>query len=1745
MLKNKLQKLLCILIHVSGFIAPLQAEGTKQLSPTATDMVHLYLCNTSNNSFGRYDGVDNQRLYIHISNPSTEQIFLGFAQARSAIAYPCSGNVLTAYFRIKNASGTVIYPTVGSATGQALPANIAGWANAVAGPNQIVGAGGYNAVQVDPAAFGAGDYYVEFSTNASAYSSTLIAMPWWDITVATKGGSPTAINGRVFAKNWAMATPPINCTGTSGCASADQFGTFDRAFNGTFHVYSTADSLVTKVNFDSSGLRPYAFNIFFNNTGTGTTGNILTDRKSVLGLASAAALYPIFLSNPDSIAYPSGHIGGFTAEPFLVSCNSLTGTFYVEVDKAGQIDILVDLSQPGAPYLFDAGTRDVALAIKVVPQMGEVPPYRRTVFWNGKDGLGAQVNLSVPLTYTVNYSQGIFHFPIYDAEFFTKGFKFETVRPLPPLGAVAIKNYYDDSNITFSNLNGNPKVELNGCAAPCHKWNNMCYGDVTTVNTWFFGSEEKRFKYEASVCWVDAWRDSAVVSTTSSTIPVLANDGGTRIDPSSLTTSGVAQPLHGTVSVDPVTHYILYTPTIGYVGRDSFQYRICDTGTYSCDTAWVWLNVIYCAPFSAPTVNIVQPPCVGVGGTITVTSPTLGMMYSFNNGVSFQAGATSAPLSPNTYQVRVRDNSNTCVSDPQTAVLMAPPPIPAPTVSEVQPTCQINTGTITVTSPASGVTYSFNNGVTFQVSATSNPLTVNTYQVVVKDNNNSCISAAAPVTLAAPPLCCDNTTGIITFQIAGQNTDSTYFQQYALTDTNGIILQMSTIKRFEGLTSGRYKVYALNFEATSTVNGFTLGRNIAGVTGSCVQVSAPLSYLVCLMEIMNNGLDDDFDGRIDGEDSDLPPMTCNNTSGNITFSAAWQNTSWDYTQQYILTDTFDIIRQISTQPFFNQVASGDYRVFALNYYTATGVSGLTVGAAWRLVTGSCYQKSPALLFKVCITPEICNNGIDDDNDGLIDEEDIDCGTQACNNTTGNIAFSIAGLRADSVFKVKYLLINSLGTIQKIDTLTQFSNVATGRYRIYGVSYDTTNPVTGGNVGQQMAYVSNFYQKSLPLLYKVCIATEICGDGIDNDGDGLIDGEDADCPPLACTDMSSSISATFNLPSLPYYTQRYALTDSTGRILQVASFAQFNNLGSGSYRIYSVLYDAMMGIQHLTPNDTITKVTGRDFSVSVPQLRRVCLTAPTEICNNLLDDDNDGYIDCEDTDCVACVCNNADGTLTFNVSLNNPSANHTRRYLLTNLLGVLIQTSNQPIFTDCANGSYRVYTFFYDASQFTPTFALGSTVAAQAGAGTSVELNQLFKVCRPESNYEVQVVVQNYDCATQKATIQLQVRTKAGTSPFMMGDAHFRLNYDTLEMHQPILRNQNLFSNAAMALDSNYQNQTLTGSSEAARNADLVVNVAYSGALNSGKWVSSTWLTVSTLEMTAQNAATQLNLTWRTAVMQPQTEVNQINLREQAGDYESKTVAASGVFNALNYDIQNFCNCISLDLKVLLEGPFRATTGTMHTVLNQRGLLPGQIPLGLFGQPTPSGQPYAAAPWYYYGKESVSTYAPTVVDWVLVTVRSDSASADSVVLRQAGLLHQDGRIEFIHNCWYLPSGKRYFVVVEHRNHLGVMSPNGQVLSNGSVFRHDFTLADSYIWNNPLSAGQKWVGGKWLLLSADGRKNTFYNNFDLDLLDRLYWKEQTGVFDAYRDSDYNLDADVNLYDALLWKRNNGQTSKVPHR
>lgn len=453
----------------------LMAEGTKQTTATSSDRTHLLTNYSEYNDFGRYNGNQDQRLYIHIEDPENEVVYFGFSQFYDQPHWPNTGSSRTGYFRIKDPSGTVVWPTQGSPNGQLNNAAISTWQEAVNGPNAIVGSGGYNAFQFNPDGLAAGDYYIEFSASQGAYNSDDLIIPYYDITVATEGGTPTAIDGRVFSYNWAFMCPSIDYPNDY----------FDRDFTGELYIYSD-DGFVSSIDFSQAEFQGAAFNIAFNSTGTANTGVFENDRASVEGSNVTFAEYRVFLNNPDITAFPNGTFGTFVTNadfPKLYGCPDDGEWFFrFAATEPGQVQVLIDAN---GNFEYDPGTADLLFTTNIVPYPGETPPYERDIPWDGLDGLGNPVPTNTNLTIEYSYSQGFYHLPVYDVEHLRTGMDVTSVRPVTPT-PYDPKFRYDDEDITESLPGGQPALELNGCITPCHYWDDYEYGNVNTINTFWY-----------------------------------------------------------------------------------------------------------------------------------------------------------------------------------------------------------------------------------------------------------------------------------------------------------------------------------------------------------------------------------------------------------------------------------------------------------------------------------------------------------------------------------------------------------------------------------------------------------------------------------------------------------------------------------------------------------------------------------------------------------------------------------------------------------------------------------------------------------------------------------------------------------------------------------------------------------------------------------------------------------------------------------------------------------------------------------------------------------------------------------------------------------------------------------------------------------------------------------------------------------------------------------------------------------
>lgn len=173
-------------------------------------------------------------------------------------------------------------------------------------------------------------------------------------------------------------------------------------------------------------------------------------------------------------------------------------------------------------------------------------------------------------------------------------------------------------------------------------------------------------------------------------------------------------------------------------------------------------------------------------------------------------------------------------------------------------------------------------------------------------------------------------------------------------------------------------------------------------------------------------------------------------------------------------------------------------------------------------------------------------------------------TSTCNFKAGNVTLVLSGQSTGSNITSQLILTNASGVIQYVSAAnnTTLSNVASGNYLAYGVTYDSsTNPnlAVGGNINSV-----GFCYKTTSIPLSVC-----------------------DCNNATGT-LAASVSGQTTAAG---QVNKYVLTDGKGQILAIDNVPTFTGYGNGVYNIYGVSYDGNGTINGLAVNNNISNVSG--------------------------------------------------------------------------------------------------------------------------------------------------------------------------------------------------------------------------------------------------------------------------------------------------------------------------------------------------------------------------------------------------------------------------------------------------------------------------------------------------------------------------------------------------------------------------
>ena len=205
--------------------------------------------------------------------------------------------------------------------------------------------------------------------------------------------------------------------------------------------------------------------------------------------------------------------------------------------------------------------------------------------------------------------------------------------------------------------------------------------------------------------------------------------------------------------------------------------------------------------------------------------------------------------------------------------------------------------------------------------------------------------------------------------------------------------------------------------------------------------------------------------------------------------------------------------------------------------------------------------------------------------------------------------------------------------------------------------------------------------------------------------------------------------------------------------------------------------------------------------------------------------------------------------------------------------------------------------------------------------------------------------------------------------------------------------------------------------------------------------------------------------------------------------------------------------VSVSPKVYLQGPlFSAVdTGLMNDNLRQNGSLPTTSPYG-------DALTVNTNVFNDGGSSGSGVSSDDIIDWVWVELR-DEASSSTIVNSRSALLQRDGDVVALDGVSSLPIdgvNGNYFVAVNHRNHLGIMSLNPIALNVISTPIDLSSGTDSVLGG--ANAVVEVSTGIFAMYGGDFDGNEQVQNFDLSATVLLLGGS------GYSEADFNMNNQI---------------------
>lgn len=676
----------------------------------------------------------------------------------------------------------------------------------------------------------------------------------------------------------------------------------------------------------------------------------------------------------------------------------------------------------------------------------------------------------------------------------------------------------------------------------------------------------------------------------------------------------------------------------------------------------------------------------------------------------------------------------------------------------------------------------------------------------------------------------------------------------------------------------------------------------------------------------------------------------------------------------------------------------------------------------------------------------------------------------------------------------------------------------------------------------------------------------CSDGKDNDGDGLIDCADPSCSSSSNCFENSPITCSDGKDN-----------DGDGLIdCQEASCRRF---------IVCAEYSAAACSDGIDNDfDGLVDCADMNCMMLFPTMCSSSENSPS-LCSDGIDNDNDGLVDCADSDCGFVALNALRNSLSSYITTTKPTCPNNNNGVIQ-LVGPLVNSNYQytlnngtkksnPLFSSLSSGTYTISIFTASGCNLSTSVTLtGSNCAEICNDGIDNDGDGLKDCADPDcgiTGFEIGISTVNPTCPSKNNGRINIAGQKSGLSYTYSKDGGFnyqnspnftglmpRVYLITIKSSSGCIFNKwvtiadiqcgevcnnNTDDDGDGQIDCNDNDCSVTeakvnivvtqptcplNSNGSINVTSKLQGVSYEYSINNGLNFQSNGL------FSGLSGGTGSGSKLYTLVVKSSTGClfnKEITLTSQACSSASSNSSEQS-------------DKVVISARAILQGAYNPESGKMTTFLNDLGYLPGQKPKTFFGQATKPGQPYNTTPWNYEGQEKVDSYQKDVVDWVLVSLRSD-LSQNSESWKGAGLIHSDGTIKMMSNLGLeeVEEGG-YYIVIEHRNHLPIMSPSKVPVADG-IISFDFVKSNSY--TSVIGVGQVVLAdGSHAMIAGNGELNTDATSpIDINAKDFNLWLLENGANSQYLIQDYDLNGDVNVKDRIIWESNNGLFSSVPNK